>query len=109
MSNLVHTFDSEYETVSAQQEYAILMRRSNMYEFIFLFLIALIVVVITMRNLASDTTTTAGYVICCIILVIFFVAIIIYIMQFIGTTSYPWRNRGGHGSSSGPIIRINYV
>jgi FtsH-binding integral membrane protein len=89
----------------------ILMRRSNMYEFIFLFIIALIVLVITIRNLTSDTTTTAGYVVCCIILAVFFIAIIAYVMQRIGTMSLPWQTYGGGGGSNdtGPIIRIHYV
>jgi len=110
MSNLVHTYESEYtdETLTAQNEFSILMRRSNMYEFIFLFIIALIVLIITMRNLASDTTTTAGYVVCWIILIVFFVAIIMYVMQRIRNTSYPWSG-GRAGSSAGPIIRIHYV
>ena len=114
MSNLVHSYESEYntsQTLTAQNEYAILMRRSNMYEFIFLFVIALIVLVITIRNLSSDTTTTAGYVICCLILLIFFVALIMYVMQKIGSVSYPWRKHRGRSdeSDSGPVIRIHYV
>jgi fumarate reductase subunit C len=110
MSNLVSNYKSEYtdETLTAQNEYTLLMRRSNMYEFIFLFIIALIVLVITIRNLTSDTTTTAGYVVCCIILVVFFIAIIAYVMQRIGTTSLPWQTYSG-GGGSGPIIRIHYV
>lgn len=109
MSNLVHSFESEYndsETLAAQNEYSILMRRSSMYEFIFLFIIALVVLIITIRNLASDTTTTAGYVIACIILLIFFVAIIMYVMQGVGMISYSGR---GHRSGARPIIRIHYV
>jgi hypothetical protein len=107
-------YNSEYvdETLSAQNEFTILMRRSNMYEFIFLFIIALIVLVITIRNLTSDTTTTAGYVVCCIILVVFFIAIIAYVMQRIGTASMPWHTYGGgsgRSSDSGPVIRIHYV
>lgn len=109
MSNLVHTYESEYtdETLTAQNEFSILMRRSNMYEFIFLFIIALIVLIITVRNLASDTTTTAAYVISCIILLIFFIVIIMYIMRWIGAISYPSQTR--HSSRAGPIIRIHYV
>jgi FtsH-binding integral membrane protein len=110
MSNLVHDFNTEYntnQTLVAQNEYAIKMRMSNMYEFIFLFFIALIVLVITIRNLTSETTTTAGYLVCCIILVIFFVALIMYIMQRIQLTSYPWQ--GEWGSGFGPVIRIHYV
>jgi len=109
MSNLVHTYESEYtdETLTAQNEFSILMRRSSMYEFIFLFIIALIVLIITMRNLASDTTTTAAYVVSCIILFIFFIVIIMYVMRWIGAISYPSRTR--HSSRAGPIIRIHYV
>ena len=115
MSNLVSNYNSEYtdETLSAQNEFTLLMRRSNMYEFIFLFIIALIVLVITIRNLASDTTTTAGYVVCCIILVVFFGAVIAYVIQRISNTSLPWNTYGGGGggssNDSGPIIRIHYV
>jgi len=110
MSNLVRNYDSEYttdETLNAQNEYTLLMRRSNMYEFIFLFIVAVIVLVITIRNLTSDTTTTAGYVVCCIILVVFFIALVMYVMNRIGTVSQPWHNYGAH--SSGPIIRIHYI
>jgi len=114
MSNLVTNYQSEYtdETLTAQNEMTILMRRSNMYEFIFLFIIALIVLVITIRNLTSDTTTTAGYVVCCIILAVFFIAIIAYVMQRIGAMSQPWQTYGGGGGGSndtGPVIRIHYV
>lgn len=78
-----------------------------MYEFVFLFFIALIVLVITIRNLTSETTTTAGYLFGCVILVIFFVGMIVYIMQRIQTTSHPWE--GTWGSGFGPVIRIHYV
>jgi FtsH-binding integral membrane protein len=110
MSNLVHNFNSEYntnQTVIAQNDYAIKMRTSSMYEFIFLFLIALIVLVITIRNLTSETTTPAGYMVCCIILVIFFVALIAYITNRIQGLSHPWES--GVGSGLGPVIRIHYV
>lgn len=106
---LVRNFNSEYntnQTLIAQNEYAIKMRMSNMYEFVFLFFIALLVLVITVRNLTSETTTTAGYVVCWIILVIFFISIIVYIMHRIQTTSYPWQTGG---SGFGPVIRIHYV
>lgn len=111
MSNLVHNYDSEYntdETLTAQNEYTLLMRRSNMYEFIFLFIIAMIVLVITIRNLMSETTTAAGYVICFVILFVFFVAIVMYVMKRISATSQPWHSYKGR-SDSGPVIRIHYV
>jgi len=111
MSNLVHSYESEYnsdETLTAQNEYTLLMRRSNMYEFIFLFIIAVIVLVITMRNLMSETTTSAGYAICWIILVVFFVATAAYVVKRISATSQPWHSYKGR-SDSGPVIRIHYV
>lgn len=95
------------ETLDGQDEYMVYTRRSYMYEFIILFIIAIIVLVITIKNLTSDTVTTAGYVICCIILIMFVIAVIMYVTDLIGGIQLPtYSDRHNH---SGPVIRIHYV
>lgn len=93
--------------LDGQEEYATYVRRSYMYEFIMLFILAIIVLVITIRNLASDTVTMGGYIICCIILALFLIAVIMYIIKLIG--SVPPADYPANGSDSGPVIRIHYI
>jgi len=109
--DIVTNFKSDVDgTLNAQYEYMINVRRSYMYEFILIFIIATIVMVITIRNLTSDTATTAGYVFCWIILIMLVIAVIMYVCQFIGGAiklpSFPSLN---NDHSSGPVIRIHYV
>ena len=86
---------SSYQnTLDGQNETMIYVRRSYMYEFIILFIIAIIVLGITIRNLTSDTVTTGGSIICWIIIIVFVIAVIIYVTQILG--SYP-----GGGTSNG--------
>ena len=115
--NIVHNFKSSDdssignfidETLNAQDEYTTYLRRSHMYEFVFMFIIAIIVLVITIRNLTSDSVTTAGSVICWIILILFFISIIMYIAKLIGDIPEN-HNNYSHGNDSGPVIRIHYV
>lgn len=70
-----------------------------MYEFIILFIIAIIVLGITIRNLTSDTVTTGGSIICWIIIIVFVIAVIIYVTQIFG--SYPLYGNGGTSSGVG--------
>jgi heme/copper-type cytochrome/quinol oxidase subunit 4 len=108
---MVDTFNINIdETLDGQNEFTIHTRRSYMYEFILLFIIAIVVLVITISNLTSDTVTTAGYIICCIILVGFAIAVIMYLTNLMGSFGYGY----GHGYSehddhSGPVVRIHYV
>ena len=109
--DIVTNFKSNVDdTLNAQYEYTTTVRISQMYEFIVLFVIAIIVLVITIRNLTSDTTTTAGYVFCWIILIMFVTAVIIYAGQLIGAIQLPSPSPSlNHDRSSGPVIRIHYV
>ena len=86
-------------TLNGQNETMIYVRRSYMYEFIILFIIAIIVLGITIRNLTSDTVTTGGSIICWIIIIVFVIAVIIYVTQIFG--SYP-----GGGTSSGVGVGV---
>ena len=109
--DIVTNFKSNVdETLNAQYEHMTTVRRSYMYEFIIIFVIAVIVLVITIRNLTSDTATTAGYVFCWIILIMFVIAVIIYVGQLIGTIHLPSTSPSlNNDHSSGPVIRIHYV
>jgi hypothetical protein len=101
-----YTFKNNVDdTLNAQDEYMVYTRRSYMYEFIILFIIAIIVLVITIKNLTSDTVTPAGYVICCIILIMFVIAVIMYVTELIGENPLSDYTR----NHSGPVIRIHYV
>lgn len=105
--DIVTNFKSNADdTLNAQYEYMTTVRMSQMYEFIVLFVIAIIVLVITIRNLTSDTATTAGYVVCWIILIMFVIAVIMYVGQLIGAIQLP---SSSYDHSSGPVIRIHYV
>ena len=105
--NMVQNFKSNADdTLNAQHEYATYVRRSYMYEFILIFIIAIIVMIITIRNLTSDTATPAGYVFCWIILIAFMIAVIMYLVGLIGAIQLPSSN---DDHSSGPVIRIHYV
>jgi len=97
------------DTLNAQYEYMTTVRRSYMYEFILIFVIAIIVLVITIRNLTSDTVTTAGYVFCWIILILFVISIIMYVVQVLGAIKLPPLPSSNYDHSSGPVIRIHYV
>ena len=109
--NIVTNFKSNVDdTLNAQYEYMTNVRRSYMYEFILIFIIAVIVLVITIRNLTSDTATTAGYVFCWIILIMLVIAVIMYVGQLIGAIKLPSSSSSyDHSNSSGPVIRIHYV
>lgn len=96
------------DTLNAQYEYTSQMRRSHMYEFSLLFIIAAFVLVITIKNMTSDTATTAGQVICWVILIWFVVAVVIYLARWIDSINLPSISSSG-GSSAGPVIRIHYV
>ena len=103
-----YTFENNIDdTLNAQDEYMVYTRRSYMYEFILLFIIAIIVLVITIQNLTSDTVTPAGYVICWIILIMFVIAVIMYVTDLIGGIPLP--DYSDTRSHSGPVIRIHYV
>ena len=107
--NIVHNFKSNVDdTLNAQDEYTTYVRRSYMYEFILICIIAIIVLVITIRNLTSDTATPAGYVFCWIILIAFVIAVIVYLVGLIGEIQLPPLSFNDH-SESGPVIRIHYV
>ena len=101
---------NEFDTLNAQHEYAAQIRRSYMYEFILIFIVAIIVLVITINNLTSDTATTAGQVIGWVILIWFVVAVVVYVVGWIDAINLP--------SVSSPVwlwlwlwptIRIHYV
>jgi glucan phosphoethanolaminetransferase (alkaline phosphatase superfamily) len=99
-------------TLDGQNENMIYVRRSYMYEFIILIVVAIIVLSITIRNLTSDSVTAAGSIICWIILILFVIAVVFYVGNLFGG-SYPQysspsysRNDAGTG---GPVIRIHYV
>jgi uncharacterized membrane protein len=96
------------DTLLAQYEYTSQMRRSHMYEFILLFIIAVFVLVITIKNLTSDTATTAGQVICWVILIWFVVAVVIYLARWIDSINLPSIS-SSVGSNAGPVIRIHYI
>jgi uncharacterized membrane protein len=97
------------DTLNAQYEYATQIRRSYMYEFILIFIIAVFVMGITIKNLTSDTATTAGQVICWVILIWFVVAAVVYLARWIDGMRVPNVSNLLPGSGSGPIIRIHYV
>jgi hypothetical protein len=110
--NIVRNFKTNIDaTLTAQDEYTSQMRRSYMYEFILLFIVAIIVLVITLTNMTSDTTTTAGQVFCWIILIWFVIVAVVYIARWIDSIKLPSvaASGSGSGSGSGPIIRIHYV
>lgn len=108
--NVVQNFKSNVDdTLNAQYEYMTTVRRSYMYEFIIICVIAIIVLVITIRNLTSDTVTTAGYVFCWIILILFVIAVIVYVVQVLGAIKLPPLPSLNQDHSSGPVIRIHYV
>ena len=99
-------------TLNAQYEYTAQIRRSHMYEFILIFIVAIIVLVITIKNLTSDTATIAGQVIGWVILIWFVVAVVVYAVGWIDSINLPSVSssvESGSGSGSGPIIRIHYV
>jgi hypothetical protein len=107
---------NEFDTLNAQYEYAAQIRRSYMYEFILIFIVAIIVLVITINNLTSDTATTAGQVIGWVILIWFVVAVVVYVVGWIDAINLPsvsspvgYGSGSGSGSGSGPTIRIHYV
>jgi len=105
---------NEFDTLNAQYEYAAQIRRSYMYEFILIFIVAIIVLVITINNLTSDTATTAGQVIGWVILIWFVVAVVVYVVGWIDaiklpSVSSPVGYGAGSGAGSGPTIRIHYV
>jgi hypothetical protein len=107
--DIVTNFKSNIDdTLNAQYEHMTNVRRSYMYEFIMIFIIAIIVLVITIRNLTSDTATTAGYAFCWIILIMFVIAVIMYIAELIGAIHLPSPSLNS-AHSSGPVIRIHYV
>ena len=109
--DIVTNFKSNADdTLNAQYEYMTTVRMSQMYEFIVLFMIAIIVLVITIRNLTSDTATTAGYAFCWIILIMFVIAVIVYVAELIGAIHLPTTSSSlNNDHSSGPVIRIHYV
>ena len=94
-------------TLDGQNETMIYVRRSYMYEFIILSIIAVIVLTITIRNLLSDSVTTGGYTICWIILILFIIAVIMYIGKLCGV--YPLYPSNNGSSGGGPVIRIHYM
>jgi hypothetical protein len=107
--DIVTNFKSNVDdTLNAQYEYMTTVRRSYMYEFIIICVVAIIVLVITIRNLMSDTATTAGYVFCWIILILFVIAVIMYVVQLIGAIKLP-SSPSFDDHSRGPVIRIHYV
>ena len=97
------------ETLNAQNEYSVYTRRSYMYEFILLFIIAIVVLVITIRNLTSDTATTAGIIVCWIILIGLAIAVIAYLTNVIGSFGYGYGYGYSEPDNSGPVVRIHYV
>ena len=97
------------ETLNAQNEYSVYTRRSYMYEFILLFIIAIVVLVITIRNLTSDTATTAGIIVCWIILIGLAIAVIAYLTNLIGSFGYGYGYGYSEPDNSGPVVRIHYV
>jgi len=101
------------DTLNAQYEYTAQMRRSYMYEFIVLLIIAVLVLVITINNLTSDTATTAGQVIGWVILILFVGAAVVYVARWIDGMRLPDVSSNVSnfmpGSGSGPVIRIHYV
>jgi uncharacterized membrane protein YcjF (UPF0283 family) len=106
--NIVHNFKTNIDsTLNAQDEYTSQIRRSYMYEFILLFIVAIIVLVITISNMTSDTATTAGQVFCWIILIWVVIVIVVYIAHWIDSIKLP--SVAASASDSGPIIRIHYV
>jgi hypothetical protein len=108
--DIVTNFKSNVDdTLNAQYEYMTTVRRSYMYEFIILCVVAIIVLVITIRNLMSDTATTAGYIFCWIILILFVISVIMYVVQLIGAIKLPSSSSSFNDHSSGPVIRIHYV
>ena len=110
--DIVHNFKSNVDdTLNAQDEYTTYVRRSYMYEFILLCIVAIVVLVITIRNLTSNTATTAGYVFCWIILIAFVIAVIMYLVGLIGAIKLPPlpSSNDNDSRSSGPVIRIHYV
>jgi uncharacterized oligopeptide transporter (OPT) family protein len=108
---MVDTFNINIdETLTAQNEYSVYTRRAYMYEFILLFLIAIVVLVITIRNLTSDTATTAGIIVCWIILIGLAIAVIAYLTNLIGGSIPSFGYGYGYGyDNSGPVVRIHYV
>ena len=96
-------------TLNGQNETMIYVRRSYMYEFIILSIIAVIVLTITIRNLLSDTVTTGGYTICWIILILFIIATFVYFGNLVGSLQSSSANNGGSSSNGGPVIRIHYM
>ena len=103
---------NELDTLNAQYEYSAQIRRSYMYEFILIFIVAMIVLVITIKNLTSDTATTAGQIIGWVILIWFVVAVVAYVVGWIDSINLPSISSSvgsGSGSGSGPTIRIHYV
>ena len=108
--NIVRNFKTNVDaTLTAQDEYTSQILRSHMYEFILLFIVAIIVLVLTISNITSDATTTAGQVFCWIILIWFVIVAVVYIAHWIDSIKLPSVSASGSGSSSGPIIRIHYV
>ena len=110
--SIVHTFASNVDdTLFAQDEYTATTRMSRMYEFILIFIIAMVVLVITIRNLSSDAVTTGGYIICCIILILFIISVGMYLFNLFGAIPFPVEEEPAvkGDSSGGPVIRIHYV
>ena len=112
--NIVHNFKTNIDaTLTAQDEYTSQILRSHMYEFILLFIVAIIVLVITISNITSDVTTTAGQVFCWIILIWVVFVIVVYIAHWIDSMRLPSvvasGASGASGSGSGPVIRIHYI
>jgi hypothetical protein len=99
------------ETLDAQNEYSGYARRSYMYEFIILFIIAILVLVITISNLTSDAVTTAGYIVCWIILIGFAIAVITFLTNVMSGSipSFGFGYSERESDHSGPVIRIHYV
>ena len=76
--NIVRNFKTNVDaTLTAQDEYTSQILRSHMYEFILLFIVAIIVLVLTISNITSDATTTAGQVFCWIILIWVVIVIVV--------------------------------
>jgi hypothetical protein len=96
-------------TLDGQNENMIYVRRSYMYEFIILIVVAIIVLSITIRNLTSDSVTAAGSIICWIILILFVIAVVFYVGNLFGG-SYPQYSSPSYSrNDAGPVIRIHYV
>lgn len=93
------------DTLIAQDEYASQTRRSYMYEFILVFIVAIIVLVITITNITSDVTTPAGQMFCWIILIWFVIVVVVYIAHWVDSMKLPSISSIG----SGPVIRIHYI